>query len=63
MSIIPIPIACNALVFSEFAQVNIYTTHPQHIRLLFAYGWGTCINVADALDWQDLLRLQGISKT
>ncbi len=39
------------------------TTHPQHIRLLFAYGWGTCINIADALDWQDLLRLQGISET
>jgi hypothetical protein len=44
-------------------RLGFCTTHPQYIRLLFAYGWGTCINIADALDWQDLLRLQGISKT
>jgi hypothetical protein len=56
------------MTFNQFAlgfarRAKICTTHPQHFRLLFAYGWGTCINIADALDWQDLLRLQGISKT
>jgi len=42
---------------------KICTAHPQHVRLLFAYGWGTCIDFANALGWQDLLCLQGIPKT
>jgi hypothetical protein len=42
---------------------KICTAHPQRIRLLFAYGRGTCINFANALGWQDLLCLQGIPET